>query len=300
MFFRILKYSLKNILRNKFLSISSILVLSLLMFFINILLVLHNVSFKLIESINAKLSISLYLKEEYDKNSIEVIDMINDIKKFSSSIKVEYKTKDEVLEELRKKDPELVNILERTNPLPSTIALSDIQLQEYERLNAIIENKLFILISQKTKGKDYFSNYTSQYQRIEKVINILNILQIGLYAIIGIFIISIAIIVYSIIGNFIYYYKDEIYITRLVGGSNAFIYGPFVFQGMIYNFLSFFIASVIFVLLLKNLNFLFSGTFSFDTVSISFYIFIIQGIVFTLLGALSGFFSSRKYISIEK
>jgi cell division protein FtsX len=187
------------------------------MFFINILLVLHNVSFKLIESINAKLSISLYLKEEYDKNSIEVIDMINDIKKFSSSIKVEYKTKDEVLEELRKKDSELVNILERTNPLPATIALSDIQLQEYERLNAIVENKLFILISQKTKGKDYFSNYTSQYQRIEKVINILNILQVGLYAIIGIFIISITIIVYSIIGNFIYYYKDEIYITRLVG-----------------------------------------------------------------------------------
>lgn len=270
------------------------------MFFINILLVLHNVSFKLIESINAKLSISLYLKEEYDKNSIEVIDMINDIKKFSSSIKVEYKTKDEVLEELRKKDSELVNILERTNPLPATIALSDIQLQEYERLNAIVENKLFILISQKTKGKDYFSNYTSQYQRIEKVINILNILQVGLYAIIGIFIISITIIVYSIIGNFIYYYKDEIYITRLVGWSNAFIYGPFVFQGMIYNFLSFFIASVIFVLLLKNLNFLFSGTFSFDTVSINFYIFIIQGIIFTLLWALSWFFSSRKYISIEK
>jgi cell division protein FtsX len=86
----------------------------------------------------------------------------------------------------------------------------------------------------------------------------------------------------------------------LVGWSNAFIYGPFVFQGMIYNFLSFFIASVIFVLLLKNLNFLFSGTFSFDTVSINFYIFIIQGIIFTLLWALSWFFSSRKYISIEK
>jgi len=121
------------------------------MFFINILLVLNNVSTKLIESINAKMSISLYLKEEYDKNSLEVIDMINDIKKFSSSIKVEYKTKDEVLEELRKKDPELVNILERTNPLPDTIALSNIQLKEYENLNAIIENKLFVLANEKNK-----------------------------------------------------------------------------------------------------------------------------------------------------
>jgi cell division transport system permease protein len=77
---RIAKYSVKNILRNKFLSISSILVLTLLMFFINILVILHDVSFKLIDSINSKLTISLYLNEEYNKNSIEVIDLIEDIK----------------------------------------------------------------------------------------------------------------------------------------------------------------------------------------------------------------------------
>ena len=71
--------SVKNILRNKFLSISSILVLTLLMFFINILIILHDVSFKLIDSINSKLTISLYLVDDYDKNSIDVIDMIEDI-----------------------------------------------------------------------------------------------------------------------------------------------------------------------------------------------------------------------------
>ena len=60
---RIAKYSLKNILRNKFLSFSSILVLTLLMFFINILVILHDVSFKLIDSINSKMTISLYLQE---------------------------------------------------------------------------------------------------------------------------------------------------------------------------------------------------------------------------------------------
>jgi len=81
---RIAKYSLKNIMRNKFLSFSSILVLTLLMFFINILIILHDVSFKLIDSINSKMTISLYLKDGYDKNSIEVIDLINDIKKIDS------------------------------------------------------------------------------------------------------------------------------------------------------------------------------------------------------------------------
>ena len=215
MIFRILKYSIKNILRNKFLSISSLLVLTLLIFFINILLVLHNVSFKLIESINAKMSISLYLKEDYDRNALEVIDLIDDIKKYSSDIELVYKTKEEVLEELRKKDPELVNILEKTNPLPDTIVLSGIQLNQYERVNYIIEGKMFVLDNDETK-EDYFSNYNSQYDRISRVIAILHSLQLGLYGIIVIFLVSIAIIVYSIIGNFIYYYKDEIYITKLV------------------------------------------------------------------------------------
>jgi cell division transport system permease protein len=81
---RIAKYSAKNILRNKFLSFSSVLVLTLLMFFINTLVILHDVSFKLIDNINSKLTIALYLEDGYNKNSIEVIDMIEDIRKIDS------------------------------------------------------------------------------------------------------------------------------------------------------------------------------------------------------------------------
>ncbi|MBT4632937.1 hypothetical protein HOB94_02955 [bacterium] len=50
------------------------------MFFINILVILHDVSIKLISSINSKLTISLYLEDGYDRNSVEIIDLINDIK----------------------------------------------------------------------------------------------------------------------------------------------------------------------------------------------------------------------------
>ena len=63
MFFNITKYSIKNILRNKFLTISTILVLTLLMFFINVLQILEWVSVKIISEINAKLNFSLYLKD---------------------------------------------------------------------------------------------------------------------------------------------------------------------------------------------------------------------------------------------
>lgn len=298
---RLFRYGAKNILRNTFLSASSILILTLLMFFINILLVLHDVSFRIIDGVNDKLTISLYLNDEYNKNSVEVIDLQSDIKRAIPEIKLQYKTKDEVLEELRERDPELVNILERQNPLPETISLGDIPLKSYDTLNEIIENKLFILTENESQESaeswEYFSNYTRQFERINKVISILNILQIGLYIIIVTFIVSIAIIIYSVIGNFIYYYRDEIYITRLVWGSKLFIYGPFSIQGMLYVGISFIIASVLFIFLLTNLQYVFelsefSQVYTWNLVQV----LALEAIVFLLVGAFSWFLSSKRYL----
>ncbi len=297
MFIRLLKYSVKNILRNKFLSISSILILTLLMFFINILLVLHNVSFKLIDSINSKLTISLYLSENYDNNSIAVKDLKSDIENTFKEIKYIYKNKEEVLIELQKKDSELVKIIEKDNPLPETITLQNIKIDEYKELNKIIENKLFILSNINNKTNDNFSHYSVQYERIVKIINILNMLQIGLYVILWIFIISIFLIIYSIIWNFVFYYKEEISITRLVWWSKQFIYGPFSLQGIIYSAISFFINIFIFILFIKNLELLFIDSYSSDFLFKNIYsILFIEFIVFVFMWWLSGFLSSRRYL----
>ncbi len=295
---RIAKYSAKNILRNKFLSLSSILVLTLLMFFINILVILHDVSIKLISSINSKLTISLYLEEGYDRNSVEIIDLINDIKYIwwwigtYWPIVVDYKTKEDILEDIRVKEPWLVKILERSNPLPETIVLSDIRLDQYTELNRVIENKLFVL-SKEDADREYFANYSSQYEKITNIISVLDILQLGLYIIITIFLISISIIIYSVIWNFIYYYKDEIYITRLVGGSKEFIYGPFVIQGSIYSFIAFSLSLFIFLVILNNVNTAFSDLYYFH---ISIPVFLLEMILFVLIWWMAWYLSSKKYL----
>jgi len=72
------------------------------------------------------------LEDDYDRNSLEVIDLKKDISRISSTIEWDYKTKDDVLEEIRQQDPELVKILERTNPLPETITLSNVDITEYD------------------------------------------------------------------------------------------------------------------------------------------------------------------------
>jgi len=295
---RITKYSIKNIFRNKFLSLSSVIVLTLLMFFINILVILHDVSFKLINSINSKLTISLYLDEKYNKNSVEVIDMIEDIKNIKGWIwndlwiKVEYKTKEIILDEMREKEPWLVKILERNNPLPDTIVLSNIELNQYSDLNKAIENKMFVL-SQEKSDLEYFANYTSQYKKIIDIINILDVLQLWLYVIISIFLVSISIIIYSVIWNFIYYYRDEIYITRLVWWSRKFIYWPFVLQWWIYSFVAFVLSIFVFIIILNNINRVFSDFYYF---SYSFYIFMIEMVLFVFIWWMAWYLSSRKYL----
>ena len=91
MFFNITKYSIKNILRNKFLTISTILVLTLLMFFINVLQILEWVSVKIISEINAKLNFSLYLKDWITKDSVEVSTLEKNIKEIDKDIVFDYK-----------------------------------------------------------------------------------------------------------------------------------------------------------------------------------------------------------------
>lgn len=292
MLFRIFKYSVKNSLRNKFLSLSSILVLTLLMFFINILVLLDDVSYKLIDGINSKLTISLYIDEKYTKTSLEVTDFVDDISKENKDIVVEYKTKDDILNELRLKEPNLVKILERSNPLPDTIVLSNIGISEYKKINTLIESRLYLLANDESQ-EDYFANYTTQYKKIEDVTSVLEVLKFWLNIIIFIFVGSIAIIIYSIIWNFIYYYRDEIYITKLVGWSNVFIYWPFVLQGMIYSFIAFISNIILFTLLLNNLNWLFGHIYEF---SFSNLILLFEMIMFMFVGWLSGYFSSKKYL----
>lgn len=297
MFFRLFKYAVKNILRNTFLSISSILILTLLMFFINILVVLHSVSIKLIDGVNDKLTISLYLQEDYNKNSLEVIDLLSDIKNNVSGVQASYKTKEEVLEEIRDRDPELVRILEKENPLPETITLKNIKLEQYENLNAIIENKMFILQTSEADSRDYFSSYTAQYDRIVNVISVLSTLQVGLYIIIVIFLVSILVIVYSIIGNFIFYYRDEIYITRLVWGSKFFIYGPFSLQGILYCALAFIISTSFFLFFVTNVQYLLAPTLSGALLEKNIYIILLgEALLFMMVGGLWGYLSSRRYL----
>jgi len=262
---------------------------------------MHNVSFKIIDSINSKMTISLYLDDWYSKDDNWVIELIKKIKGVSPALKVEYKDKDKVLEEIKNQDEELVKILEKSNPLPNTIVIRDIPLSKYEELNYIIGSKLFLFwedTSVNTKvSKSGIATYQSQYQRIIKVISILQTLGTWLYVIIFVFLVAISIIIYSIIWNFIYYYKDEIYITRLVWWSRVFIFWPFSMQWILYSIISFIISVVFFNIFIKNITYIFGETYDLEFLFNDAWIILgLELLLFIFIWALSWYFSSKKYL----
>lgn len=290
-----MKYGIKNILRNKFLSFSSILVLWLLMFFVNVLMIMHNLSNTLIESVNSKLTLSLYLKDEYQRSSPDTEILLSQIEKQFPNIILDFKSKEEVLEEMRKKDPAIVEIVQNINPLPATIYISNIQIEQYESLNTVIEGKAFILSDFRTNST---FDYRSQYERIQKILTILNTLKLALYIIIWVFLLSIFVITYSIIWNFIYHYRDEIVITRLVWWSNGFIYGPFVIQWMLYAFLGFLLSTNVFLIGAKNMSFIFTRqevqALIFNETLV--WVLFLQIVLFLAIWGGSAYFSTHKYI----
>jgi cell division protein FtsX len=143
-----------------------------------------------------------------------------------------------------------------------------------------------------------FSSYKAQYSRITSIITKLKALGVWLYAIIGIFVFAIWIITYSIIWNFIYYYRDEIYITKLVWWSKGFIYWPFSLQWAIYSMIAFFISLSMFYVFVKfGVTAIFGSSYSLDLIfNNSNLIFFLELVLFMIIWAFSWYFSSKKYL----
>jgi len=74
-----LRYAIKNIFRNIFLSASSVLIIGLLIFFVNILLFVIFSTDRFITSINDRISININFKDGYDNTQIRSKEFLSGI-----------------------------------------------------------------------------------------------------------------------------------------------------------------------------------------------------------------------------
>lgn len=299
---RIFKYAIKNIQRNMFLSFSSVLVLTLIIFFINILMLVNFTTDEIIKNINSRLTISISLNKWYTNENSEVIELISWIRSVDRELTVTYISPEEALSVIKNRDPELTKVVESDseNPLPASIKIENIWLREYSNINDVISKYKWVIVYDETKFKKRLVDYKTQYDRIDNVIKVFHSIKLWIYAIIWFFIFSVFIIIYNIIGNFIFFYRDEIKITKLVWWDNIFIYWPFSIQWLLYTGFSSVLSLLIFVYIIKTVNIYLIDNFPqfINSFLIAYWYFFFYEIIWVwLIWTISWFLSSHKFIN---
>lgn len=246
----ILRYAFKNIFRNLFLSASSILIIGLLVFFVNILLFVLFATEQFIASVNDKISITINFRDGYDKAQSRSQMLIDGISETFTGVKLSYISRDQALSILKARNPDLAVLVEQTdeNPLPNSLQLSNIDLRTYSQINEYISKFQDILQYDEGDMNKKLVDYKGQYERIAVVVRVLTDLQYGVYVLLGLFVFTVFVVVHMIIRNFIFFLQDEVRIIELVGGNPSFIYGPFVVQGIFYTSFSTVLAITLFFL----------------------------------------------------
>ncbi len=299
---QLLRYAIKNIFRNIFLSISSILIIGLLVFFVNILLLVIFSTDRFIHNINDRISISINFQDQYDNTQIRSREFLSGVTNSFSGITVDYISRADALVILTKRNPDLATLIENdSNPLPNSVRLSNINLDQYTWLNIFISRFRDVLQYNQWNLDKKYLDYRSQYDRIATVVKMLHLLQLAVYILLGLFVFTVAIVIYMVIHNFIFFLQDEVRIIELVGWRPSFIYWPFVLQGIIYACTASILAITVFIgliLLLREQKTLFEDFIpflsDFSVVFLSFSWLIIP--IFAIVGATSAFLASRKYI----
>jgi len=221
----ILRYALKNIFRNIFLSASSILIIGLLVFFVNILILVIFSTDRFITNINNRISISINFQDGYDETQLRSNEFLSGVVLSFPEVVVEYISKDKALALLTSRNPDLATLIENdSNPLPNSVRLSNIDINQYTNLNTFIGHFRDILQYDQGSLDKKLLDYRSQYERITGVIKMLNILQSTVYIFLVLFAFTVAILIYMVIRNFIFFLQNEVRIIELVGGRPSFIY----------------------------------------------------------------------------
>ncbi len=214
----ILRYAIKNIFRNLFLSASSILIIGLLVFFVNILLFVLYATEQFIARVNDKISITINFRDGYDKTQGRSQLFMDGVTNTFTGVKLNYISREQALDVLKARNPDLAVLVEQTdeNPLPNSVQLSNIDLKTYSQIDEYVGQFQDILQYDQSDMNKKLLDYKGQYERIAIVVKVLNYLRYGVYVMLSLFVFTVFVVVHTVIRNFIFFLQDEVRIIELV------------------------------------------------------------------------------------
>ncbi len=294
---RIFKSGYDNFKRNSWLSIATIITMVLSVMLLTGTLLLNYGSNAFVKEIQNKVDVSIYFKT--DVSEVDILKIQEELTKLDTVAKVEYTSREKALQDFKEqsaKDQIIIQTLEEIgdNPLSASLNIKAKKPGDYTPIISYIENSLF-------KDKLLSVDFTENKLLVDRA----NSLSFGLKTstiILTVILSSVAIVVaFNTIRMAIHSVGEELKIMNLVGGSNWFIRGPFIVEGILYGA----IASVVSFILYIPIIFIFGSKIDkfLGFVSITKYfvshmllIFLAQLVFGVLLGVVSSILATNKYL----
>ena len=301
-FKRIIRSGFLNFWRNGFVSLASILVITITLFIIGSLIFFSAVMDFSLEELRSKVDINVYFISSASEESIGALK--SDLEALPEVKLVTYTSRDEALLQFKTRhenDFLTLQALEELgeNPLGASLNIRAKETSQYESIARFLEDAQ-ALAAGATPIVDSI-NYHQNKIAIDRLTRIIDGAQMLGAAIIIIMAIISAVIVFNTIRLAIYTSREEIGVMRLVGANSWYIRGPFLVEGLMYGFLSSIIALTIFypvtAWLGRATERFFGGINVFDYYLDHFgEIFLIIVSTGIFLGAISRYIATRRYL----
>jgi len=249
---------------------ATILLLSFLIFFLNILIALTVNVYNFSNELKWKLWIYLYFKEwekpdEITQNFSLIINLKNKLE--DKWLEVKYLSKDDAIKTLSKRLPKIIKNFEKywiKNPIPPTMYITFRSEKEYIKMKEIISDKKYQDILLNFSDIWSSTSFREQEQRISKIIEFSNfMIEFYVFLSIMLFIIILWFLVLILKINF-YSFYNQIEVEKLLWFTYFQIKSPFLLQTLFVIILSFILWLFYMVILLNYLNVYFINVFDFN------------------------------------
>lgn len=302
---RIIKSGLVSFWRNGFVSLASVLVMTVTLFVIGSLIFINAMLNASLAQIRDKVDVNVYfITSAAEQDILAISRQIEGLPEVSA---VEYVSREEALARFRERhqdDQLTLQALEELsdNPLGASLSVKANNPSQYESIAQFLSDDTNALSEDGAPIIDkvnYFENKVA-IDRLSQIIESAEKFGLGVTVVL---VIASILITFTTIRLAIYTARDEITVMRLVGASNSYIRGPFVFEGVLYGAIAGLFTLILFYPIAYSLGprtRSFFGdidlfTYYTSNFGILFVVLVGAGI---LLGAVSSYLAVKRYLRV--
>lgn len=303
---RIFRAGFLDFWRNAFVSLSSILVMTVTLFVVGTTIFAGVILSSAISELRDKADVNVYFTTTAGEADISALE--SQLEALPEVASVEYISRDDALAQFRERhqnDQLTLQALDElgSNPLGAVLNVKANDISQYDAIAAFLNDKAAVAQGGPSiidKVNYYDEQHRQALQRLEAITS--SAKQLGLF-IIAILILTTLAISFNTLRLAIYTSRDEIHVMRLVGAGAFYIRAPFMVEGVLYGL----VAAIITLLLFYPLTWwigaatadFFGGVNVFDYYLSNFleFFFWIAG-TGVALGAVASFLAVRRYLKI--